>query len=391
MCEHILSGEQRRAWDAYTLRECGLSSLSLMEQAAVAFVRLFKTKITRTASVHIFVGTGNNGGDGLVVARLLHAAGYSVAVYEVGERSRATQDCRAQWAQTQSLDFPQHKLNDPHALPSFSEEEVVIDGLLGTGLSRPLRGHLAKIVEQLSDSPAFRVSIDIPSGLLADASSAARVFAADWVVTFQSPPLAFFMPENAPFVRQWSVVDIGLAAAYPTRLTTPHKLLTQKTLAGILSPLPTFLHKGRAGHALLIAGSAGMMGAALLAAKGALSSGLGRLHVHVPRGCGALVHMARPEAMVCEDEHPQFFSRTTADPTKIDAVAVGPGLGTHFPTVVALKDLLARCRRPVVLDADALNILSAHPELLALVPKNSILTPHPGEFFAVGGSVEGRL
>lgn len=380
MHEEILSVQQRRRWDTFTIKQGGISSLVLMEEASRAFVHLFKERITPTATIHILVGIGNNGGDGLVIARLLHAHGYKVRIYAVGDKSCASPDCLAQWKKNEALSLPTTVVT-VRTVFALTDGDVVIDALFGTGLSRALHGLAAQVVQAVCATGTFRVSVDIPSGLFADKSSkGGTVFSADWVITFQTPPLAFFMPENACWVKEWSVTDIGLHTTYPSTVVTPNKWLLEEKIANFLPVRPTFFHKGMAGRGLLIAGSKGMMGAALLAARGSLLAGLGMLHVHVPKGCAHIVHTSLPEAMVYEDEHPHFFTYCEATCSNMNAIALGPGLGQHFPTAAALKHLLRTYQGPLVLDADALNILSTYPELLLDVPKDAILTPHPGEF-----------
>ena len=383
--EEILSAQQVKAWDAFTIKKQAIAASVLMERAGQAFVRLFRARIGTMRPVHIFAGVGNNGGDGLVVARLLHALGYEVRVYVVGDLSRASPDFIVQWSRSEGAPYPIACVTPTHSF-SFSSREVLVDALFGTGLSRPLRGRVAALVHRLNASPALRVSIDRPSGLLAEAaSSAGTVFSADWVICFQSPPLSFFMPENTPFVKEWSAVDIGLDGAYLATINTPYRRITVRLVANFLPVRPLSFHKGMAGRGLLIAGCKQMMGAAILSGRASLCSGLGLLTMHVPRGCDAVVQAVLPEAIVHEDEHPHFFTHSALDPNSADALAIGPGLGQNFPTAAALRSLLQRAKKPMVLDADALNLLSVYREMLHEVPKNSILTPHPGEFSRLVG------
>jgi NAD(P)H-hydrate epimerase len=224
-----------------------------------------------------------------------------------------------------------------------------------------------------------RVAVDMPSGLPADVPAAGAVVQAHHTVTFQLPKLAFLLPQNYPFVGEWYAVDIGLSRRFIAQAETPYYLLTREGVRSLVKPRSKFDHKGKFGHALLIAGSTGKAGAAVLAAAAALRSGTGLLTVHVPKSGYTILQTAVPEAMTSVDVDADVFSESPAlEPYHV--VGLGPGLGQHSKTIRAMDALLSQVTVPLVVDADALNILSTHPAWLHRLPKGSILTPHPGEF-----------
>jgi ADP-dependent NAD(P)H-hydrate dehydratase / NAD(P)H-hydrate epimerase len=376
----ILSASQIRELDAYTIQNEPIGSLDLMERAACAFVKWWCARIDNQRQVVIFCGKGNNGGDGLAIGRLLSAKGYSVRVLV------------AQYTDSGSNDF-QHNLDrardfltvkdiaQPKDIPELPADCVVIDALLGSGLSRPVSGLLKEIVTALNQSPAQVVSVDIASGLYPDSPNGPDdpIVRPDFTVSFQLPKLAFMMPHNGPYVGDWQVVDIDLSKDFIKEAKTPYFFTDAATIRSLTRNREKFSHKGTYGHALLIAGSFGKMGAAELAGKACLRSGVGLLTVHVPR-CGyAIMQISLPEAMASVDIHEQLI--TTLPPLdSYSAIGIGPGLGKDPQTLRALANLLKDAEAPIVCDADALNLLAENKELLEKLPENTILTPHPKEF-----------
>ena len=254
---------------------------------------------------------------------------------------------------------------------------LVVDGLFGTGLSRPLTGGFAAVVQYINASPATVVSIDVPSGLMTEdngGNNMDNVIRADYTFTFQHPKLAFFFPEHEQCVGDWQVIDIGLAdpdsADDTTVFTTPYEMTEEGDVRRMLKPRPVFAHKGMMGHAALVAGQQGMAGAAVLASRACMRSGVGKLTVFTPEVNRAILQSAVPEAIVNGEPTPNFA---------YDALAMGPGIGTSENAEQEMSNWLNNMPLPLVLDADALNLLATHPQWLPQLPENTILTPHRGE------------
>jgi NAD(P)H-hydrate epimerase len=373
----ILSADQIKAWDAYTIREESIVSIELMERASRAFVNWFIERYDATQKVGIVCGTGNNGGDGLAIARLLHDWNYPVNVWIVRGGITESPDFTTNLNRLEKISI--HEITANADCELFSDRNILIDAIFGTGLSRPVEGIYAKVIDCLNRSKAIKLAVDIPSGLRVDKHWEGEIFKAHHTVSFQNPKLAFLMPENQQFIGEWHLVDIGLSKKFLKEVEVSYSLTTLKYAKRILKPRSRFDHKGRFGHALLIAGSTGKIGAAVLASRAALRSGLGLLTVHVPQSGYSIIQTAVPEAMATIDQSVNYFSGREVEDF-YDVLGIGPGLGQADESVKGLKEILNKFRKPVVIDADALNILSSNPELQKLIPVGSILTPHPGEF-----------
>ncbi|MCC6281535.1 MAG: NAD(P)H-hydrate dehydratase [Saprospiraceae bacterium] len=386
----IFNTAQIRAWDQDTITNEPVASVELMNRAARAFTRWFTTQFPHSnRPVVVIAGTGNNGGDGLAVARYLHQHFYNakVLVYNFGENKSA--DFEAQVLSMPPLDAVQLVWCDQAAtFPEIPPGAVLIDALFGSGLNRPLQGNWAKVVEWINQLPNEVVSIDMPSGLFADQSSmGSPVVHADRTFSFETPKRAFFFPENADRVGEWSVGSIGLHPDFVKRENTPFHFLTASDIRPLYLPRKKYTHKGSFGHALLVAGSYGKMGAAVLAARACLRSGVGLLTVHAPRSGFLVLQSAVPEAMFSPD-HRAIFCTEIPEPAKYTTIGIGPGLGTAPETKTGLKQLLQKVESPMVIDADALNIISDNPSWWNNIPENSILTPHPKEFERLFGRSE---
>jgi len=382
----LYSAAQIRAWDAFTIQHEPIASVDLMNRAAETFSHWFRQCYPDIKKpVYLCCGTGNNGGDGVAVARLLHWMGYSCELLIFDFTSRRSPDFEAQ---IEAL--PRHdniKINRMKAalnFPPLPSRAIIVDALFGSGLNRPLNGEWAKVVEWLNALPNEKISIDLPSGLLSDEHTPGEVVVnADRTYSFERPKLAFFFAENAKRVGQWSFASIGLHPGFEANTESPFLMLDESGVTGMYRPRQKFAHKGNFGHALLIAGSFGKMGAAVLAAKACLRAGTGLLSVHVPR-CGNIVLQTTvPEAMVSADQRAKIWTMNP-DLTPYSSIGVGPGIGKDVLTAKALEALLrALVERPdtrLVLDADALNLLAENPTFWDFVPQNTILTPHPKEF-----------
>lgn len=384
----IFTTPQIRDIDQYTIENEPVSSINLVERAATAFAQTFCRHFTRQARVIIFAGQGNNGADALAVARLLADESYKVEVYLINPSRALSPDCehnRRLLINHKGIVFKE--VTGAFEPPLLRKQDIVIDGLFGTGLNRPLTGGFAAIVDYINQSESTIVSIDIPSGLFGEDNSQNDVEAiirADLTLTFGFPKLAFLLSENEVFVGEWKVLEIGLHPKAIAETETPYALVSEEDIASLIQPRDRFAHKGNFGHALLIAGSRGKMGAALLSARACLRSGAGLLTVHIPQRGEQIMQTAFPEAMLSFDPHQERFTNLP-ELSAYTAIAVGPGLGQSLETGVAVEHLLERCDHPLVIDADAINILSSNHELFEKIPAGSILTPHPREFDRLTG------
>ena len=380
----IFSAAQIRAWDQYTIQNEPIPSIDLMERASRAFVGRFLAKYRGLAGrVCIFCGPGNNGGDGLAIGRLLRQAGVPVHIYLCRIGSSLSTDCQTNLQRLQAAPGIQlSNLNQDDAFPELRSTDLLIDAIFGSGLNRPVSGYWAALIQYINHCKLQSViAVDIPSGLFPDQSSAGNtIIEADHTISFQVPKLGFLMPENYRYVREWEVADIGLHGAFAREEPTRYHLVGGATLRSKLRVRDKFDHKGTYGHTLLIAGSYGKMGAALLAARACLRSGVGLLTVHLP-ACGYSVLQSQvPEAMVQVDSNAHYWSEQITNLESYKAIAVGCGIDQRASTKAAFFSLLQDASVPLVLDADALNILSQHPEQMVHIPAGSILTPHPKEF-----------
>ena len=379
----ILSTKQIRELDAYTIQHEPVASIDLMERASRAFTDWFTLHVDTAKKIAVVCGTGNNGGDGLAIARLLDDWGYSVKVWIVRGGVPESPDFKINYSKLPGRVLKTEIKSEGDRF-SLDDSEVIVDAVFGSGLSRPPEGLYAHVIGVMNAAPALRVSVDIPSGLMADTHSSGSIVRAHYTISFQLPKLAFLLPENYPYTGEWVTVDIGLSKKFLREVSTLYSYTTLKEVAKLLKVRSKFDHKGAFGHALLISGSYGKMGAAVLASKAALRAGLGLLTVHVP-ACGyTILQTAVPEAMADIDDDQFVFSKAP-DLQRYDTLGIGPGLGQDARTVKALGRTLEDFQKPVVLDADALNILGANRQLLHLVPAGSILTPHPKEFQRLTG------
>ncbi len=385
----IFSSSLTKMLDCYTIEHEPVSSIDLMERASYVFAEAFKKIFPPTCKLVVLAGHGNNGGDALAVARLLSADDYKIEVYLYNFTENLSSDCEIN--KQRLLKIPTVKFkecNSSLVLPELPDECVVIDGLFGSGLNRPLEGGYLPLVEHINRSSAQVVSIDIPSGLFGEdntQNNSQAIICSDVTFTFQYPKLSFLLPENELFVPRWEVLDIGLHPDILKQTETSYYLTEKKDIIHFLKSRSKFAHKGNFGHALLISGSYGKMGAAVLAAKACLRTGVGLITVHMPRKGVEVMQTSLPEAMVSIDEGDFCFSRVP-DIQRFDFVGVGPGIGTGDKTISAFERLLSLNDKPLVLDADALNILSKKRAMFRLIPENSILTPHPKEFDRIAGS-----
>lgn len=374
----ILTAKQIRELDQATIINEPVSSIDLMERASQSFVTWFTERFHALHKVGIICGTGNNGGDGLAIARLLKDWGYPVKVWIVRGGTNESGDFRSNLERLNGVLEVIEISSNPNA-DSFNHHDVLIDAMFGSGLSRPVEGVYADVIAILNTTETIRVAVDIPSGLMVDSHQSGPIVRADYTVTFQLPKLSFFFPQYFEYTGEWFVVDIGLAKNFIREAETSHFMLSKKGVRKLFRSRSRFDHKGTFGHAFLFTGSFGKIGAAVLTTMATLRSGAGLTTVAVP-ACGySILQMSTPEAMVIADEHPHALT-TLPDISKATVIGVGPGLGQHGETKDLLKNLLSVFSKPMVIDADALNIIAENPEWLGEIPPGSILTPHPGEF-----------
>ena len=387
----ILSTKQTREADAYTIKHEPIASIDFMERASKVFVQWFVKQfpLQDHEMISVICGKGNNGGDGLAVARMLHQKGYNVGVFVIDLTDKETEDYQTnlerimRLSELGSIELKQVGAVDD--MPIFGEEEVLIDAILGSGLSRPITGELAEIIEFINECKNTTVAIDIPTGVFTDAPTAGACIKADYTCAFEFPKLAFLFPENFHCVGEFVCFPVGLHPDFIAQADSPYNYVTKDTIRSIYRKRDKFAHKGVFGHSLLVMGSFGKLGAAILATKACLRTGVGLVTVHVP-SCGyEVMQMAVPEAMVSLDEDERIFTRVY-DLQKYSTIALGCGLSTKNRTRNALCYVLKHMDRPTVLDADALNILGQSPDWFEYIPKGSILTPHPKEFERMFGS-----
>ena len=389
----ILSVEQIRQADRFTIENEPIASADLMERAAHKVFQWLYQRVNKESRIKIFCGMGNNGGDGLVLARLLFEQEIVPEVFIVHYSEKMSPDCEWNYHRLkEETTVPMYRVNSSDEFPKIDAGEIIVDAIFGSGLNRALTGMTADLIDYLNHQQAIRIAIDIASGLFADSPSPqGAIFHADYTLTFQSPKLAFLLPENDVFVGQCEVLDIHLHPKYMDEVTVNNLLVDNKMMKAVLHQRTKYSHKGSYGHALLIAGSSGKVGAGLLGAKACLRTGVGLLSARLPMTSTELA-MAVPEAMfytMSEERESQCNRSCFSDFESLDgynAIGVGPGLGKAQETVRALKRLITETPVPLVMDADALNIMADNKTWLSFLPAKTILTPHPKEFERLFGS-----
>lgn len=378
----IFSAEQLYEADKITVEKQEITTDALMERAGLQIFQWLHQRLNGVpVPIRVFCGIGNNGGDGLVISRLLIEHGYNVIVYVVNCSDKRSKNFLLNYARIKNVTKKWPTLMKGEAdFPEINTEDIIVDAIFGIGLNRCPGGWVKKLIQYLNQSKAFKLAIDIPSGLFSNSplEDVENVLKANHTLTFQAPKLSFFLPETAPFVSNFDVLEIGLDIEF-LKTTEPLAQLISKTEAQrFYIPREKFGHKGTYGHVLLVAGSYGKMGAAVLSTTAAFRIGAGMVTAFVPK-CGYnILQTTIPEAMVITDKEEEYISEITFN-FKPSAIGIGMGLGKNKATVEALKKVFKKKDVPFVVDADALNIISENKALLKLLPKNSILTPHPGE------------
>ncbi|MGD0710941.1 MAG: NAD(P)H-hydrate dehydratase [Bacteroidales bacterium] len=385
----ILNSAQIRQVDAFTIEHEPISSIDLMERAASKCFDWITAKIDKGRKIKVVCGLGNNGGDGLVIARLLITAGYKIEVFIIRHAEKTSADFKVNEERLRKLKRKKiiidvKSISD---LPAFHDGDVIIDAIFGSGLSKPVDGLLAEVIEHINKCKGYVIAVDLPSGLFSEDNTSNNhkaIVNADITLTFQLPKLAFLLPGNYEYVGEWWVLDIGLNTEFIDSFDSPYYFIEEDDARQMLKQRGKFTHKGNFGHALLISGSYGKMGATVLASEAALRAGAGLVTAHIPRIGYNIIQTAVPEAMVSLNATEEFIS-SVPDISKYNAIAIGPGIDTKGETQKALKLLIQTSSIPIIFDADALNILAENKTWLSFVPKHSILTPHPKEFERLAG------
>lgn len=377
----IFSAKQLYDADEFTIKQQQISSTDLMERAGKVVFEWLQERLQNTeVTIAVFCGIGNNGGDGLVIARYLLQHQYNVKVYVVNFSDKRSKDFLINLDRLKNEGCWPVFFTEQTDLPELRQDSIIIDAIFGIGLSRPPALWVQKLIQHINKSKAFVLGIDIPSGLFMNKvpKHADAVISASHVLSFQTAKLVFFLPETGMFLNNWELVDIGLSPQY-LQETKPEATIIDKNLVlSFYQPRNKFAHKGTYGHALIIGGSYGKTGAVALAAKACLCTGAGKVSVFIPQ-CGYIpIQTSLPEVMVETDKDEKKITAITPSFSS-EAIGIGVGLGTDEISVKAFSIFLETQNKPLVIDADALNILSDNKHLLKLVPKDSIFTPHPGE------------
>lgn len=360
-----------------------------MERAAIQLTDSIVAEWDKDMKVVVFAGPGNNGGDALAVARMLAVRGYNVSTWLFNTSGRLSDDCKKNRDRLKDVKQVASfvMVTEEFDPPSLDAQTLVVDGLFGSGLNKPLTGGFASLVKYVNTSPAKVVSIDIPSGLMTESNEynvKSNIMKADVTLTLQQPKLSFLFPENQQFIGHVEVLDIGISQEGIDKTDAQFYILEKSDITPCLKRRDPFAHKGSMGHALLVAGSRGMAGAAMLAAKACLRTGVGKVTVHTP-ACNTLpLQIGVPEVVLDVDSDTNVVSEAV-DTDCFKAMGIGPGLGTNENTAIAVIGQMRRAQCPIVVDADALNILAAHKAWLQQIPVGAILTPHIGEFDRLEG------
>ena len=387
----IFTSAQIHELDQYTIEHEPIRSVDLMERAAKAITKAITEKWSTQTPVVVFAGPGNNGGDALAVGRLLAEQDYKVHIYLFNTNGKLSEDCAANKQRildSRKLKDMLTEVIEEFDPPQLTAQTLVIDGLFGSGLTKPLAGGFASLVKYINQSPSFIVSIDLPSGLMTEDNTynvRANIIKADLTLTLQQKKLAFLFPENQQFIGQLKILDIRLSEEGTQRIEAHYTMLEENDIRPRILHRNEYAHKGNMGHALVIAGSYGMAGAAVLATKACLRAGAGKVTVRTPRRNNDILQISVPEAIIDIDRDELYFNETV-DTEDMDAVCIGPGLRQQENTAIAVISQIRRTQCPLVLDADALNVLANHRAWLQQLPKNIIMTPHPKEFDLLNGT-----
>lgn len=378
----ILTAQQLAIADEVTIKKQEISSYDLMERAAgIAFQRIHEQLKGTTVAINVFCGIGNNGGDGLVIARQLIEHDYHVNVYITNCSKKRSANFLKSYDLLKSTtnDWPV-LLSCKEDFPQIDPQDIIIDAIFGTGLNRPITGWMANLIMHLNDIPALKIAIDLPSGMFANTAhnSTDTILNAHYTLTFQTPKICFFFPITAIYVGEYEIIDIGLDIAYLESVVPMAQLVTKQLAKSKYKNRKKFTHKGDFGHVMTFAGSKGKMGAAVLCAGAAINAGAGKVTAYIPKSGNYILQTSLPEVMTLQSDGVDFITDFEHDLKDITLCA-GPGIGVEAGTYLAFAKAIQQQSTPIVIDADAINILAHQTELLKELPENSILTPHDGE------------
>lgn len=376
----LLTSKQIREADAYTIANEPITSVDLMERAAKAFVGWFINHFPdKKQAISVYCGTGNNGGDGLAIARMLHHHQYKAVNIKITRFSdKASDDFNANLKRLHNSSIPLIEIK-PGDKPVAEESQIIIDAMLGSGLDRPLAGEYKTIVDHLNGLNKTVVAVDVPTGFFTEGEikPGNTVLKADLAITFQQARINFLLPESAPFIDCWEAVNIGIDEKFVQSLNSPYQFVEEKDIRQLIKPRHKFSNKGTYGHALLVAGQAKTMGAALLSSAGCAYAGCGLTTACVPESGLTALNSYLPEIMAIirqGDDVPEIKWE------QFSAMGIGPGLGTDQYALDLLIYIFTNYKKPVVIDADALNLLAQNKQLWGLIPEGSVITPHMKEF-----------
>lgn len=385
----IFSSSQLRLFDKNVMKNQNLSSLALMHRAASACTRwILEYKASLFNKFVLFCGVGNNGGDGLLIALQLKENGFDVEIYVIEFSDKFSDDFKHYSREVHQVGIPMKPIRADSPFPKIDRDALLVDAVFGYGLSRPPDRWVDSVFKKINALRNQVIAIDLPSGLYSDAPSKTHtVIQATETLTFAFPKLSFLLPQTGIYVGKWHIISLGEHEEDFQNIPSDYAYQIATDLSIFLKKRKFFSHKGNYGHSVIVGGSYGKIGAVLLAAKAALKAGCGLVSVWVP-GCGYIpFQSALPEVMVQTDKNEKHLTKIQPD-VKNPVYGVGMGMGTHKATVKALEAFLKSQKNPLVVDADALNILSSHRQLLDFIPENSILTPHPGELERLIGKSE---
>lgn len=384
----IFTAKQIYAADQFTLEEQKISSDALMERASVQLFNWLHQRLQGAqVKIKLFCGIGNNGGDGLALARHLWEHGYDFEVLVVNYSEKRSEDFLTNLERLKDRKIWPNFINSDSELPQIGSEDIIIDAIFGIGLNRSPDPWVGQLMQHLNNSGAFVVAVDIPSGLFMNQSfkDPEAVIAANYVLSFQFPKLIFFLPETGIFANEWDILNIELSQKYIEKTRTDFELIGKNEVLEYYIPREKYSHKGSYGHALILGGSYGKIGAVSLASKACITSGSGLVSSYVPQ-CGYVpIQSSVPEIMVITDKGEKEITEISFD-IKPDVIGLGIGLGTAKNTQNAFSEFLNKAEYPMVIDADGLNLLAGSKSLLNKLPPKTILTPHPGELKRLLGS-----
>ncbi|WP_297706057.1 NAD(P)H-hydrate dehydratase [uncultured Eudoraea sp.] len=386
----IFTAKQIYAADQFTIEDQNITSDALMERASVQLFNWLHHRLQGAqVKIKLFCGIGNNGGDGLALARHLREHGYNFEVFVVNYSEKRSHDFLTNLERLKDRKIWPNFVNQDTELPSLDPEDIIIDAIFGIGLNRSPAQWVERIIQHLNNSAAFVVSVDVPSGLFLDQAikNSKAVVRANYVLSFQFPKLIFFLPETGIFSNQWEILNIGLSQKYIEQTEATFELISKNEVLKYYLPREKFSHKGTYGHALILGGSYGKIGAVSLTSRACITSGSGLVSAYVPQ-CGYIpIQSSLPEVMVITDQGEKEITNISLN-IEPNVIGVGIGMGTAKNTLEAFTKFLGITKCPMVIDADGINMIAMNKSLLKKLPPKTILTPHPGELKRLLGSWE---